>query len=187
MTGQSCGFKMRSASANNCLISRRSSCLTLVSVVPFRFELIVSSSCCTSVNSRIGVVEIIRYSPKSKGCKSSVKVQEPGVSGNGTAVLQSSLYGVAGTQTPPAFSEVRILGLVAHSRILRASRRTLPPCERNAAEATVLGARDTGRWRIDWQRTNRSSGPSGFGAAIGTHHWASHCIGFGTLKRGNTA
>ena len=42
------------------------------------------------------------------------------------------------------FSEVRIPRLMAHSRILRASGCALPSCERNATEATVLGARDTG-------------------------------------------
>src|SRR5438477_13198234 len=42
------------------------------------------------------------------------------------------------------FSEVQIPRLMAHSRILRASGCALPSCERNATEATVLGASDTG-------------------------------------------
>jgi hypothetical protein len=51
-------------------------------------------------------------------------------------------------------SEVRILRLMAHSRILRASGCALPSCERNS-EATVLGARDTGAMadRLATQRT----------------------------------
>jgi hypothetical protein len=42
------------------------------------------------------------------------------------------------------FPEGRIPRLMAHPRILRASGCALPSFERNATEATVLGARDTG-------------------------------------------
>lgn len=44
------------------------------------------------------------------------------------------------------FSEVRIPRLMAHSRVLRASRCALPSCTGNAAEATVLVARE--RWTL---------------------------------------
>src|SRR5437588_7556917 len=41
---------------------------------------------------------------------------------------------------PSRFPEVRIPGLVAHSRVLRKNRCAVPPCACNTVEETVLGS-----------------------------------------------
>src|SRR5215813_9865475 len=42
--------------------------------------------------------------------------------------------------SPSRFPEVRFSRLVAHTRVLRACRRSLPSCGRNAAQEALLGA-----------------------------------------------
>src|ERR1035437_8019677 len=55
------------------------------------------------------------------------------------------------------FAEVRISGLVAHSRFLRASRRAVSLCTRNTAKETVLAA-NVGRAVEDRLAAHKSHG-----------------------------